>query len=543
MNAFFLAYLFFFGTAAAACLAGAYRARSMSDPDTRSGLVVLLVMSAGWAATYFGMFVASPPGLERGFYLVGLVLGTATVGAWLWFCSAYSNRTLHRDASLQRGAILVFVVIVGTKLTNPWHGLYYSVEPAQVPFSHLKLHYHALYWGLLGLSYVLAAVGYFMLFELFRAVGSSGGKLGLLAGLTALPLLFNGLGTAVPWLLNISHEPLGVAAFAIGVSFLYQDQFQAVQVAGKHEAPVIVLTAAQTVLDYNRRATALFPDAFEDQQAVGRPLDQVFPEAADALATGAPLMRLQRTDGTRYYQLGVSTVAIQGTRPCRLLLLTDVTERHRMQERLLEVQEEERRRIEQEIHDEVGGLLASLQLTVDLARTQLNGQTVSPDPFDDIEDLVSSLSTTARMISRKLYPASLTEHGLLGAVSSLINDLEQEHGLAADLDTTLAPDARFPSLVERTAYWVVQEALLNVALHADTDTAHVEIIRKDNHLSLRIRDDGVGFVPEETNGNHSFGLEGLRRRVERLDGSVTITSALDEGTDLSARLPTTPPLL
>lgn len=674
MSASLLGYLFSFGIATVACLVGAYRARQIPDPDTRGGLTALLLTSGGWAGTYLGAFLASSPILEHGYYLVGIVTGASTVGAWLWFCSAYTGRTLHRDPAIQRAALLLFVIIAGTKLTNPWHGLYFRTEPSPVPFPHLAVHYQALYWGSAGLAYALSAIGYFMLFDFFRTVGSRGGTLGTLAGLTALPLLLNGIGHAVPWLLNVSHEPLGVAAFAIGVTVLYRNQFHSVQIAGTQEAPAFVMTLDGTVHDYNQRAAALLPAPIRND-AVGRPLPDLLPEVADALRADEPTVQLHRDTDRRHYHLSTSSMAIEETRPYRILLLTDVTERlrqkqtlarrkalleaqaestidgllavdpefrvvfhndrfldiwapsafpssrdltgmsfeqvcrdllndllphadehaetvahlyehpgeeakallqltdgrwldeysapivhddthfgrlwvfrdvterRRMLERLLDVQEEERRRIDQEIHDEMGGLMCSLQLTIDLARRQLQERELPTDHFDQLEELVDTLSTATRTISRKLYPGALTEHGLADVLPSLFKDLEQDYGLEITVDSELESGDRFSTLVERTAYWILQEALINVSLHADTNEAHVVINTDENRLSLHIVDEGLGFDASGPKDEKRFGLEGIRRRVERLNGSFDIASAPGEGTRLSAVLPHARPFL
>ena len=251
---------------------------------------------------------------------------------------------------------------------------------------------------------------------------------------------------------------------------------------------------------------------------------------------------IRRTDDRWLDQYSAPIVGEDGTHFGRLWAFRDVTERRRMQERLLEVQEEERRRIDQEIHDEMGGLLTSLQFTVGLARRQAGDEAVH-DALDQIETLVSDLSTMARTISRKLYPRALSDYGLAGALPSLADDMSEKHGLAVALQLEIGPEERFSSLVERTAYWIVQEALVNAARHADTDAARVTVTASENRLGLEIADEGVGFSADAPTGDNSFGLEGIRRRVERLDGTVDIASVPDEGTRVTARLPLRAPVL
>ena len=77
----------------------------------------------------------------------------AAVGAWLYFCSAYTGRSLHRESSYRRLAVGVFLVVVAVELTNPLHGLYFSVEPVATPFPHLAVDHHLLHWLAMGLAY------------------------------------------------------------------------------------------------------------------------------------------------------------------------------------------------------------------------------------------------------------------------------------------------------------------------------------------------------------------------------------------------------
>jgi len=218
-------------------------------------------------------------------------------------------------------------------------------------------------------------------------------------------------------------------------------------------------------------------------------------------------------------------------------IATDVTERRRLQERLLEVQAEERRRMTEEIHSEMGGLMTSLQFAIGAARMQNDNDELG-DSLDQLEDLVNALSTALRTISRKLYPSDLADYGLVGALPSLVEEIERRRGLTVDLHNQLDPEDRFASLLERTAYWIVQETLVNVARHAETDQARVVVAAtSDRWLFLHVADEGVGFDPSRELDAGTFGLEGIRRRVERLRGEIEIDTGPGQGTDVSVRLP------
>ncbi len=259
----YLIYLAVFAVAAAGCLAGAWWAyRRVSLPGVRLGLTSLLLASGLWALCHVGVLLSPGLGLKVAFYEAGLTVGFGTVFAWLWLCSAYSGRALHRRPSVRWAAFAVFAAVTLTKLTNPWHGLYFSAELSAVPFRHLEVDHHVIYWLTAGLSYALAAVGFFMLSEPLRRAQVGGGKLAGLFALTALPLGANAIGYATPYLLDLSHEPIGVAAFALGALALRRSRkescLEEAGWAGREERPSLVLSAGGRVQNYNRAAAEVF---------------------------------------------------------------------------------------------------------------------------------------------------------------------------------------------------------------------------------------------------------------------------------------------
>ncbi|MFB6273124.1 MAG: histidine kinase N-terminal 7TM domain-containing protein [Salinibacter sp.] len=144
-NAYFLGYLLVFGAAAVACSIGAVRARQISDMDTRHGLVALLLTSGGWAATHVGYLLTAESVAKHIFYVLGLLVGFATVWSWLYFCSAYTGRSLHRNRTIWQFALVTYGMVALIKLTNPLHHLYYTFSHTATPFPHLTVRHHLLY--------------------------------------------------------------------------------------------------------------------------------------------------------------------------------------------------------------------------------------------------------------------------------------------------------------------------------------------------------------------------------------------------------------
>ncbi|MCS4201495.1 ATP-binding protein [Salinibacter ruber] len=303
----YVIYLAVFTVAAAGCLAGAWWARrQVSLPGVRRGLAGLLSASGLWALCHVGVLLSPGLGLKVAFYEAGLTIGFGTVFAWLWLCSAYSGRALHRRPSVRWAALAVFAAVTLTKLTNRWHGLYFGAEMSAGPFPHLAVDHHVIYWLTAGLSYALAAVGFCMLAEPLRRAQVGGGKLAGLFGLTALPLGANAIGYAGPYLLDLSHEPVGVAAFALGALALKgnpssgnsssgsrkESCLEEASRAGREARPSLVLSAGGRIQNYNQAAAELIPalrggtpqeGTPQEEEIAGRHLEEALPRLARAL--------------------------------------------------------------------------------------------------------------------------------------------------------------------------------------------------------------------------------------------------------------------
>lgn len=203
------------------------------------------------------------------------------------------------------------------------------------------------------------------------------------------------------------------------------------------------------------------------------------------------------------------------------------TELRTLSRRLLMVQEEERRFLARELHDEVGQALTGLQFELAAARSR------GEFALAAAEATVQALTEQVRQLSMDLRPAALDAFGLLPALQWLLERFQTRTGIAVALRHQ-GIERRFPPVVEIAAYRVVQEALTNVARHADVDRAMISLLG-DGTLLIVIRDDGRGFDPATT--PTPSGLRGLRERVELLAGTVAIDAALGAGVCITAEFP------
>ena len=194
--------------------------------------------------------------------------------------------------------------------------------------------------------------------------------------------------------------------------------------------------------------------------------------------------------------------------------------RHRHQleslsRRLLQVQEEERRSIARELHDEVGQILTVLKINLVLTQREIR-ESVDPRLLADSIDLVDRLIGQVRDLWRNLRPSLLDELGLAAALQPLVDWRRSDRALTWNSESDprlgrLSPDQ------EITCYRVVQESLTNVIRHSRATRVRVELVEVDGYLDLTISDDGVGFDVDEVYLNATagsrMGLLGMRERL------------------------------
>jgi signal transduction histidine kinase len=330
-NPLFLAYVGAFSLATVACLVSVPRLDGIDDRDTRHGLRWLLLLSAGWAGSHVAFLLAPTRPAKIVAYSLGLVFGIAAVGAWLYFTSAFTSRTYHRNPTYRRLAVAVFLGLVAVKLTNPIHGEYYQLVEATAPFPYLAVENGTLHWLSMGLAYSLSFVGYFMLVELFTEVDlDTKPILGLLV-VTGLPIALDIVGYATPLLIDITYEPLGVAVFAVSVAFVYTERIDELQLAAERDVPIVALDTQGNVRDTNRTARARFPALASGR---GQPLEAVLPAAADRLDDDAPILEVEENGHTTYYRITESPFGTARAGLGRTIVFTDITERERYRREL-----------------------------------------------------------------------------------------------------------------------------------------------------------------------------------------------------------------
>jgi signal transduction histidine kinase len=199
---------------------------------------------------------------------------------------------------------------------------------------------------------------------------------------------------------------------------------------------------------------------------------------------------------------------------------------------LIEAQEQERRRIARELHDDLGQALALTKVTLD-GLIEGSGESLK-SALTDISGQISDISNTAREISHGLYPTRLEYLGLAKALKRLCSELRSGKNISIHLTMGSLPDHLLPS-ISLSLYRIAQEAMHNIITHSQAKNVQVELGADDTRISLRIIDDGVGFDPSHAGAG--LGLESMRQRVRALGGFIDISSSPNSGTRIEVRVP------
>jgi signal transduction histidine kinase len=204
---------------------------------------------------------------------------------------------------------------------------------------------------------------------------------------------------------------------------------------------------------------------------------------------------------------------------------------------LLKAQEDERKRISRELHDETGQALMVIRLYLGMLDTTVTTRAAKAKIVELLEVVDRTIEGIRRIIAR-LSPLVLQELGLVAAIRKEAKDLARATGIHARVEMSdeigrLSPD------IEAAVYRVVQESLHNVAKYAQAKAVNVAVAREDGVLRVTIEDDGVGISSTTNPQRRSYGLAGMRERVSALGGTLTVNSRKGQGTKISASVPVT----
>ncbi|RKP45978.1 PAS domain S-box protein [Trinickia fusca] len=366
--------------------------------------------------------------------------------------------------------------------------------------------------------------------------------------------------------------PLTEAGLARSLSTLNEARMMTI-IRSSSEA-IITIDDAQRIVIFNPMAERIFRCSAMD--AIGQPLDRFIPEryrqahskhveqfgatgVSERKMGGQRVLAGLRADGEEFpVEASISqTPDGDGTRKFYTVMLRDVTERmkadddlkksrealRKLSANLQNVREEEKTRIARELHDDLGQQLTALK--IDLSSIELSlgaNESASPDVLAQLRGMRRIIDTTvasARRIAADLRPVMLDDLGLLPAIDWLVNDFRTRYGI--EVERRIEPgDVMFSRNAATALFRIAQEALTNVARHADATRVTLTLVVEGAQCKLSIADNGRGAAEPgalDAHGEKSFGLLGIRERAHILGGSVSIETAVKHGFAITVVFP------
>ncbi len=301
----------------------------------------------------------------------------------------------------------------------------------------------------------------------------------------------------------------------------------------------------------------------EDQNSSDRPFSEfVHPDdrarhsaAIDAALKGGPPydveFRIIRPDkSVRFLHSRGQLICDEAGESVRMLGMTqDITERRRaakeleeanhqlrfLSRRLFEVQEEERRHLARELHDEVGQVLTAAKINLQAAAKELDG--AKSKRIDETAAILERLLGQVRQISLDLRPSTLDDLGLVPALRSLLDQQGRRASVAVHLSAKNMPENLDPE-IQTTCFRIAQEAITNAVRHANATRIDVDLGCENGNLRMQVRDNGRGFDAESAQAQTAgLGLIGMKERAALVDARAKIISSPNKGTTIEVSLP------
>lgn len=219
-------------------------------------------------------------------------------------------------------------------------------------------------------------------------------------------------------------------------------------------------------------------------------------------------------------------------------LINSMRQQRKLAVHLMATQEEERTVIAHEIHEELGQMLAALQLNVSLISMECHEHAQLVSRANVMEQLITSSLMAVQRISSELRPVMLDLLGLADAMEWKAQKFQKKTGIPCKTVIILA-EKKVDRAISTAFYRIFQEALTNVIRHSGATVVQMNLMERKGWLTLSVRDDGRGIFEKEKTDLMSLGIAGIRGRTEELGGKLRIFGSPQHGTALFARIPLT----
>ncbi len=314
---------------------------------------------------------------------------------------------------------------------------------------------------------------------------------------------------------------------------------------------MIVVNSEGRIARANAQVSRVF--GYDPDELIGRPVEILVPDrflATRAVNSGSHIadsyfppvgaglaLHGLRKDGSEFpIEIMLSPVSAGGG-DMVISVIRDITRRKHdekalreyaermkvLSQKLIDIQEAERRQIALELHDQIGQILTGLKLKLEMLARDTTER--SRGQFEEAQDMVNELLFRTRELSLDLRPATLDHLGLLSALLRHLRHYTSQTNVVIDFQHDGLEGTRFDPELETAAFRIVQEGLTNIARHAEADKAKVRLWANEHTLTIEIEDKGKGFDPSAAMAvGQSSGLTGMRERAMLLGGEFTVDS-------------------
>jgi len=314
---------------------------------------------------------------------------------------------------------------------------------------------------------------------------------------------------------------------------------------------IITIDAEGTIESFNPAAETIF--GYDEEEVLGENVKMLMPSPyreehdeylrsyhetgrRNIIGIGREVTGKRKDGSTFPMDLAVSEVELDD-RTIFTGIVRDISERRRLEKEILNVSEEERRRIGQDLHDGLGQMLTGIGLlSQDVARHLEEEGHERTDDMHEITEHIKEADQYARDLSHGLIPVDVDANGLPEALRRLTKNAERLFDLECDFQ-----EVETPRIHENTTashlYRIAQEAVNNAVRHGDADRIRIALAAGDEQIRLQVRDDGSGFDATDATDNDGMGVRIMNYRARIIGGTLDMTSTLGEGTVVTCTLP------
>lgn len=343
---------------------------------------------------------------------------------------------------------------------------------------------------------------------------------------------------ALPALRKVTHAPIfGLYDIQLGRGIVGGPLISLEELSGEAARAALELLSGRPPAEVRRPPIGPGNPTFDDAELTSWKIP------ASRLPAGSTILFRQPSFWEKYKgRLIAIGLVVVGQAALIVFLLVQRRRRRQAEEavrdlnrRLVDAQEEERRRLGRELHDDVTQRLASL--SIDVARLDLDlGESAVAPQVRAIQEGLSRASEDAHALAYRMHPSLLEDLGLPAALRAECEEFSQRSSIPARLAAQDVP-TEIPKAVALCLYRVAQEALRNAERHARATSVEISLRGLDGRVRLAVRDDGVGMTPDRARGRASLGFVSMRERVAMHGGTFELESAVGRGTTVTVSVP------